>query len=201
MNIYVVGCRHRKALVTPYLTGLPYVAYCTPDYELPEGWQPTKAYRRLVWNQRNHMRCNYGHRDVMRMMSPGEVALIMEDDALPLVKDWHSIAQCAAQLLDQYKIVSLHTRGMEREVWEVVPWIDGLEVWVRDGGWAVGSLAYLITYDTAQGFVNQPYEGLPMDLSLLQLAHSRFAAIMPSPFAHGTGDDATLMKPDGRFTE
>ena len=193
MNIYVVGCQHRKPLITPYLSTLEYIAYCTPDYELPEGFQPQQAYRRLVFNQRNHMRCNYGHRDVMRMMSPGEVALILEDDAIPNCTEWLDIANAAVGLLEQYNVVSLHTRGMEPEAWQRVKWQYGREVWIRGGGWAVGSLAYLIRYDTAQGFVNRVYDGLPMDLSLLQLAAGKFAAIEPSPFTHGVTGEASLM--------
>jgi hypothetical protein len=196
VNIFVVGCRHRSPLIVPHLqaAGVPYISYCTPDYELPEGFQPQKEYRRLVFNQRNHMRCCYGHRDVMRMMPSGETALILEDDAIPNTPAWLDIAHTAEELLDQYNIVSLHTRGMEPNVWLRVKWKHNLEVWVRDGGWAVGSLAYLIREDAARAHMQRVYDGLPMDLCMLEMAAGKFAAIMPSPFDHGvTGDDSLMM--------
>jgi hypothetical protein len=161
---------------------------------LPEDFQPKQAYRRLVFNQRNHMRCCYGHRDVMRMMSAGDTALILEDDAIPNTSAWLDIARDAEELLDQYNIVSLHTRGMEGPSWLRVKWKRGLEVWVRDGGWAVGSLAYLIREDTARAHMQRVYDGLPMDLCMHELSRGKFAAIMPSPFDHGvTGDDSLMM--------
>jgi hypothetical protein len=195
VNIFVVGCQHRKPLITPHLAGIPHIAYCTPDYELPGGFQPKKEYRRLVYNQRNHMRCCYGHRDVMQLMEPGSTALILEDDAIPNRDDWLAIAEDAAELLEQYNIVSLHTRGMEGPSWLRVKWRHECSVWIRDGGWAVGSLAYLIRYDTAQEHVKRIYDGLPMDLCMTELAHGRFAVIEPSPFTHGVTGESSLMMP------
>jgi hypothetical protein len=203
VNIYVVGCRHRSPLIVPHLqeADVPYIAYCTPDYELPEGFQPKKEYRRLVFNQRNHMRCCYGHRDVMQMMSPGDTALILEDDAIPNTSAWLDIVRDAEELLDQYNIVSIHSRGMEPSAWLRVKWKRGVEVWVRDGGWVVGSLAYLIRHDIAQEHVNRVYDGCPMDICMTQLARGKFAAIMPSPLDHGVTGDASLMIPTKEMEE
>jgi hypothetical protein len=205
--IYVVGCAARQPLITKYLNGIEHQVYITPDYVLPEDFEVAQPYKRLVWNQQNHMRCNYGHRDVMRAM--GREALIIEDDAVPNCKNWYEICLEARKLLDEFKIVSLHTRSMERPVWKQRPFMDR-EIWIRGGGWGVGSLAYWIRDDVAKYFINRPYTGLPMDLSLYEIASKAgsngnkdklFCTVYPSPFDHGDGKENTLMNPDGKFRD
>jgi hypothetical protein len=199
MKILVVACAHREPLIVPHLVGRDYYLHLTPDYVLPEGWAPSRPYRKLVHNQTNHMRCCYGHRDVMQRIQ--DYALILEDDAVPNCPDWYEVCEEAAKLLDTFNIVSLHSRELLSEVWEHRPWWGGREAWVRGGGWCVGSLAYLISRRVAANWIERRYEGLPMDLGLCELAGGKFVAIVPSPFDHGVGTPHTFMHADGKVYE
>lgn len=195
--IYVVACNHREPAIVKHLTGMEHQVYITPDYELTPGYTIPLEHRGLVHNMRAHMRCCYGHRDVMRAM--GREAFIMEDDALPNCKNWREVCEGARALLDEFAIVSLHTREMLESVWEKRPFMDRA-IWIRNGGWGVGSLAYWIRDDVAKHWINREFDGLPMDLGLYHIAMKaqpdvkrRFCSIYPSPFDHV---GKTLMDPN-----
>jgi hypothetical protein len=175
-------------MIAPFLKGLDHEIYMTPDYLLPEKLEIPPQHRGLTCNLQNHMRCCYGHRDVMRAM--GDEALIMEDDALPNCSNWLEICMEARKLLDEFAIVSVHTRDKLESVWTKRPFMDR-NIWIRGGGWGVGSLAYWIRKETAKHWINRPFDGLPMDLGLFHIAKEaqpdttrRFCAVHPSPLDH-----------------
>jgi len=186
-EIFVVACRHRKPVITPFLQGMPFRVYMTPDYQLPPDFKLPRGHKNSI-NMRNHMRCCYGHRDVMRMM--GDEALIMEDDAVPSCGNWKEICEGARRLLDEFAIVSLHTR-MKTAKWTKRPFMDRT-IWVRNpDGYGYGSLAYWIRRETAKHWINRKFDGMPMDIGFYHIAAlanptktRQFCCVEPSPFRH-----------------
>ncbi|MHC4332169.1 MAG: hypothetical protein ACYSUV_00050 [Planctomycetota bacterium] len=198
IEVLVIACRKRPALITPYLEEgkIPHRVHWTTDYELPEGWTINPDYGSFLRHQKQyvgHLRCWGGHQDALKTMG-ADVALVLEDDAVPNRPDWPAVIAAATKMMGQtdLEVVSVHGRAFHPEQFEItplefpaqpdsdlkvyVPKADGKRVWVQ------GSLAYLIRKDAAPKLIAKEFDGYPIDIFLCN--EFKFALADPSPFNH-----------------
>lgn len=191
--IYVVATKKRPAVVLEYLGKVPHHVCWTTDYKLPEGWKPEDKYGSLVLNQVGAYRCWRGHQDALKFFrdqTPDiDVALILEDDAVPNNPLWTQIVMAAFSRLEEFEVVSLHGRAFQHEAFiekplagpELSGWT--LKVPLEQGKvWVQGSLAYLIRRDAVDRYIDDSYVGNPSDIYIAN--KFKFAMVNPSPFNH-----------------
>jgi hypothetical protein len=183
ITIVVVACKARKALALDFLLDLPHIAHWTTDYDLPSGFRPRPECVAPIPNQTARYRCFKGHQDALtRVQTP--YALVLEDDAVPNRNDWVSVANEACGFLDQYELVSLHSREVNENDFVAEAWgkMRFLRPKIQGEAWVLGSLAYLINMEAAPRFIKSVYDGFPRDLA--NCRHFKFGLIDPSPFNH-----------------
>lgn len=170
MKIIVVGCEHKKIITTEYLDqiGLDYEVSITPDYE----YDSTSLDPR--WNQYNvnpvgALRCFRGHQLALSK-SYDDYTLILEDDAVPLVDNWFEIINRVKNfVIEKNRVLVLHLRnaqptsGIDHDGMNLVS-----SVMIQNGvQWGLGSLAYLVGPSMRERIRLSVYDGMPMDLFLL----------------------------------
>ena len=188
LEMVVVACRRREALVLPYLSQVPHRVLWTTDYELPEGFKPKPEYASLLHNQTGHYRCLRGHQDALKDTT-AEAVLVVEDDALPNREDWTSIVSLAFKEMESYEVISLHGRAFHREAFDersLTAETKLLTPKTQKSGqvWVQGSLAYIIKRDAIPRFIERTYDGFPIDIYLCN--EFIFGLLDPSPFNHGS---------------
>jgi len=185
--IYVVATKKRPAIVLEYLKGATHTVCWTADYKLEEGWKPNNEYGSLVQNQVGAMRCWRGHQDALKQFQKEnwiDVALVLEDDAVPNTPSWMTVAANAFEHLNEFEVISLHGRAFRPCDFDAKPLGDKslLVPKVQGQVWVQGSLAYLIRRDAIDRWINDTYTGYPSDLYICN--RFKFALVDPSPFNH-----------------
>lgn len=188
LEMVVVACKKRDALVLPYLEAVPHQVLWTTDYDLPEGFKPKPEYGSLLHNQTGHYRCFRGHQDALKD-TISDAVLVVEDDALPNREDWSSVVASAFKEMPQFEVISLHGRAFHREAFEEWPMGEDTRLLtpkVQKSGqvWVQGSLAYIIRRDAIPRFLERVYDGFPIDIYLCN--EFTFGLVDPSPFNHGS---------------
>lgn len=189
IELVVVACRKRPAIVLPYLESVPHRVHWTTDYELPEGWVINPAYSSYIRHQKQyvgHLRCFRGHADALRNVQ-ASVALVIEDDAVPNRQDWVQVVAEASRMMEDYDVISLHGRAVDPAAFDIVDQPRGVKFYKpKEGGkrWVQGSLAYMIRKDAAHKLIDHEYDGYPIDIFLCN-EYQKFGLIHPSPFDHG----------------
>jgi hypothetical protein len=189
VELVVVACRKRPAIVIPYLEGVSHRVHWTTDYELPEGWKINPAYSSLLRHEKQyvgHLRCFRGHADALKDLK-ASVALVIEDDAVPNRPDWVQVVAQASGLMENYDVISLHGRAFEPAAfnWEQRSLgVQFLTPKSDSNRWVQGSLAYMIRADAVHKLIKHDYDGYPIDIFLCN-EFKRFGLIHPSPFDHG----------------
>lgn len=205
MEIVVVANVHRSPIITEYLgqAGQPYHLSLTPDLPLPAERDWPNDW--LNHNTLGAYRCYMAHRLALSATlgdrkldewKGDEVICVFEDDARPHWQDWFQQTAKAADLLKDFEVVSLHGRrtvGTRHKhangQMYAIPTYGKHGVCTKqrqqgefEGFWTCGSLAYLVSADTAYKIIALPYDGMPMDLVLVN--RFKAAIIEPSPFLH-----------------
>jgi hypothetical protein len=189
IELVVVACRKRPAIILPYLETIPHRVHWTTDYELPEGWVINPAYSSFIRHQKQyvgHLRCFRGHADALKGVQ-ASVALVLEDDAVPNREDWVKVVAQASSLMDDYDVVSLHGRAVDPAAFDITDRSLGVKLYTpkgEKGRWVQGSLAYMIRKDAAHVLIDHEYDGYPIDIFLCN-EYKKFGLIHPSPFDHG----------------
>jgi hypothetical protein len=189
VEIAVVACRKRPAIVLPYLENLPHRVHWTTDYELPEGWkidQKYEGYLRTPKQYVGHLRCFRGHADALKGAQT-TVTLIIEDDAVPNREDWTKIVIAASRKMDDFEVISLHGRAFHPDAFTSEELLPGVQFLTPKGDaqrWVQGSLAYMIRQDVAHKIIDHEFNGYPIDIFLCN-EFQRFGLVTPSPFNHG----------------
>jgi len=189
IELVVVACRKRPAIILPFLENIPHRIHWTTDYELPEGWTIAQEYSSYLRHQKQyvgHLRCFRGHADALKDVK-STVALVIEDDAVPNRDDWVKVVAQASKYMERYDVISLHGRQFHPEHFEIEPQPLGVNfLKPLPGGqrWVQGSLAYLIRTDAASKLISHEYNGYPIDIFLCN-EFEKFGLINPSPFDHG----------------
>ncbi len=184
ITVVVVANRHRRALITESLGEVPHTLHMTTDYHLPEGFVPVAEYKGLSPNQTGPYRCFKGHQDALKQVST-PFALVLEDDAVPNRSDWVEITNKAADLLEDYELISLHSREVDHSRFNTLPFSADLNFLVpRTQGdvWVLGSLAYLINMSVAKRLIDAEFDGFPTDLFICR--KFKFGIVAPTPFDH-----------------
>lgn len=194
-DVVILGTRHKKIITTDYMNGLTYHVYYNKDWPLPKFTRSKLA--RAIPNVRKYeprpYRCFKGHQGALSLAKTDKM-LVLEDDAVPNRPSWHQVVVDASELLDEYDVVNLHARGD-------ITWAKTFKFKGRDYGivgftgrrdidtkeprkikWALGSLAYLTTKKYADYIMSLPYEGVPMDLFLVNQTNN--CILMNSCFDH-----------------
>lgn len=181
-EITVVANPHRKPLITSFLTSIPHHVSITPDFDLPQDFQPAEQYTSFVGNQTGAYRCFRGHQEALKL-TKADWVLVFEDDAVPNREDWFDVAIKSGECLKSLEVCSLHNRQYDVKDFHVF-YSHGFSYYqrVKEKQWAVGSLAYWIRRDAINRFLTKTYVGLPMDLYLIW--RTSFALLDPSPFNH-----------------
>ena len=194
-DIVILGTKHKKILTTDYMGGLNYNIYYNRDWPLPNFIRSKLA--RAIPNIRKHeprpYRCFKGHQGALSLIKTDKI-LVLEDDAVPNKSSWHQIVVDASELLDEYDVVNLHARGdivwarafkYKGRDYGIVDFIDRRDIDTKEPRkikWALGSLAYLTTREYAHHIISLPYEGVPMDLFLVNQTNN--CILMNSCFDH-----------------
>jgi len=192
LDIVVVANNKRPSLIVEYLKGVPHFKSITPDYPFPPGWAPDPDKADYCGKQIGAFRCFRGHQEALRHSSK-DIVLVLEDDAVPNRNDWLSVIETSSKILPQYDIVSLHGREIagiaNRVPFEGLEFVELEPSEFRTAAGrihrvkkAFGSLAYLIKRETIPKIINDHYNGLPMDLYLLNCFKA--CILSPSPFNH-----------------
>ena len=192
LDVIVVASHHKKALVLDHLQDVPHKVNYTPDYDLPPDFQSEVI--GLVRNHVGALRCLRGHQDAIKLCDTENV-LILEDDAVPNTNEWQDIVSDSIHLLDNFEVVSLHGRNFDRSSFEnyeeIRPGNSFLHVPNKIQNIQVcGSLAYLLnrrSFDKMQSII---YNGMPMDLLLVN--HFSFCLIEKSPFNHDRSEGSLI---------
>jgi GR25 family glycosyltransferase involved in LPS biosynthesis len=189
IELVVVACRKRPAIVLPFLENIAHRVHWTTDYELPEGWKIAQEYSGYLRHQKQyvgHLRCFRGHADALKDVK-ATCALVLEDDAVPNRDDWVQVVAQASRHMEDYDVISLHGRSFHPEHFSSEDQPLGVKLLTPGPSgqrWVQGSLAYLIRMDAAQKLINHDYNGYPIDIFLCN-EFKRFGLINPSPFNHG----------------
>lgn len=192
LDIIIVASHHRKALILEHLKDIPYKISYTPDYILPSNFKP--EIKHLVRNHVGAFRCLRGHQEAIKMCNK-DVALILEDDAVPKVSDWYSIVLDSISLLNTFEIVSLHGRNFDKSLYKVYKEIRSennfLYIPEKKGFiFVCGSLSYLIHKKSFDKLLNIQYNGIPMDILLVN--SFSFCLIEKSPFNHNRSQGSLI---------
>jgi hypothetical protein len=181
LDIIVIATKKRRPLIAPYLKDLnPIISY-TPDYELPENFEP--AVKGLTHNHLGTYRCFKGHQQAINKATK-ECALIFEDDAVPNRTDWLHIINENLELLNAFDVVSFHGRDYDKNAFSpfLSPHSSGF-IWARDKQtWIVGALVYLVGRENYERMINFAYDGTPWDLVLYR--NFSYCLMQKSPFNH-----------------
>jgi hypothetical protein len=189
IELVVVACRKRPAIVVPYLEQVPHRVHWTTDYELPEGWTINPAYSSYLRHQKQyvgHLRCFRGHADALKDLK-ASVALVLEDDAIPNRPDWVAVVAQASRVMEEFEVVSLHGRAFHPEHFDIQQQDKGVQFLTPKEGvqrWVQGSLAYMIRADVVSKLIDHEFDGYPIDIFLCN-EFKKFGLITPSPFDHG----------------
>jgi len=197
-DIVVVASRRRKALILAHLDAVDHVVSWTPDYPMPNGYSTPIQHSGLAENIGQY-RCFRGHQDALSK-STAPVSLVLEDDAAPNRPEWLSFTERASALLDEYEVVSLHSRDTKGRPFQRKD-IRGIEVLVPSGKWraphakidlvwALGSLAYLIRQDARESLLKMEWDGLPIDLLIAN--RFKFCTLADTPFNHDRSEGSLL---------
>jgi hypothetical protein len=191
LSIVVVANHHRKPLIVSYLENfVPFSISYTKDYELSEDFTPWPQYKELVQHRKGHIgqhRCLEGHKDALRLAENDNI-LVLEDDAVPINTNWLEIVKKSMKLLDDFEIVSIHSREPNYNIYKkkiidrklnIVCYSPKDNVTPRR---ALGTLAYLIRKENIPRLESHNYNGLPIDLFLCNCF--TFCFIEKSPFMH-----------------
>jgi len=182
LDIIVVSTKKRKALIISHLKELNPIISITPDYSLPEGFEPTV--KGLTYNHLGTYRCFRGHQDAITKATK-DYALIFEDDAVPNRPDWYKVVCDSLFLADVYDLVSFHARGYDRSLFIPFNSIHNPHnfIWTsHEGIWIVAALAYLISKENYERAINFTYDGTPWDLVLYR--NFSYCLMEKSPFDH-----------------
>jgi hypothetical protein len=166
-DIVVVASAHRHPLVTNYFGDRPHVVSLTPDFCLPENFEPNIS--GLVSNHIGAYRCFRGHQSAISK-SKGDCVLILEDDAVPKISNWLDVVAESVSLLDRFDIVSFHGRDFNKDAFErVMPLESNGFLTPKDKCrrvWVVAALAYLVSRRIYEKLLAYQYKGTPWDLLL-----------------------------------
>lgn len=183
-EIVVVASRKRRALILDHLKNIPHKVSYTPDYDLPEDFNPTVVGR--VLNHIGAYRCFKGHQDAIEL-SEKENVLIFEDDAVPNIPDWLDVIQDSISYLNKFELVSFHGRAFYRLLYdnyrEIRPGNNFLVLKKKEGvPFICGALAYLVNKKSFEQILSWTYNGMPIDLLLYDKLN--FCLLEKSPFDH-----------------
>jgi hypothetical protein len=194
-----VACKGRNPLITEYLKDISYNIYYVPNYLLPSDWYPNpdsviiKDLSNSVWQ--GHMRCYYGHRYCLEHLKK-PYGLIFEDDCVPNRDDWPELIEKGLELIpNKFDVLSYHGREWLTPYWDIqnfnsdsikllTPKPSNKEVWV------FGSLAYLISHEGSEMFLDTSWDGYCTDFILANCF--RFGLVFPSPFNHDNSQGSLI---------
>ena len=190
LDIFILYNIRKQCLTTKYVGDVPHTSYNNTDWDLPKRINYSAKANRLkdVKNQiLGAYRCYRGHQEMLKL-AQDDYILIFEDDAVPNKDNWRDLVVNSVELLNQYEVVSLHTRppktGMRIKKRFAHKGHQYIELnSSRDGiKWGLGSLAYLIKKENASRIYDRKFDGMPVDLIL----HNEFKAcsLHPSCFDH-----------------
>lgn len=189
LEIIVVACRKRKALVIPYLVGKSYKIHYTKDYDLPKDFKPASNMVGVVRNHLGAYRCYKGHQDAL-LMADSDYILILEDDAVPNTNSWFQTVLDAIPLLDSFEIISFHGRQYNQELFEKVKDWSG---YIKPNDfpvWMVAALAYMVKRENVKKYLKYKYYGKPWDILLYQ--HHSFCVLEKSIFDHDRSEGSLI---------
>lgn len=188
-DIVVVTTRRRKSLITSYLDGLNPIISVTPDYCLPENFEPTVE--GLTHNHLGTYRCFKGHQDAIAKTAEDKV-LIFEDDAIPNRPDWWNIVNESAFLLDTFDMISFHGRAYDEDAFEPVENTRDHEFLraSNENTWVVAALAYMVDKKNYERLKSLVYDGTPWDLVLYR--QFSYCLMKKSPFDHDRSEGSLV---------
>ena len=209
--VAVLATRHRAPLVVPHLlrAGVKFDLRLDPEPDLPKGWAPLPQFERLTPNNLRMMRCHEQHVAAVaaHVHRPGDVVLVLEDDAVPVREDFMAIAEAAAAEVspggDATRPLAMFLcADIPDETpaggWDFKPWRDGL-TWMtktpRSGPCHHGTQSMIYGYAAQNTICQLRYTGLPIDCLLGQWL-GRMAWIRPNVFFHDRSQ-GSMMEPEG----
>jgi hypothetical protein len=195
MKIIVLTTYARRDVTGEHLTAarLAHTNFVNPAWDAP----PIAEHDYLNPNPIGAYRCWKGHQTIWSEMPSN--TLVLEDDAIPSSPGvWETVRQ-AERLLSSAGIVSLHIRSGEAENTTTTPegWTiaqprvfsvpqgsrHGLPERSFEGRWALGSLCYWISPQSARELAARPWDGTPVDL-LIANAPGFVGVYAPDLFVH-----------------
>jgi hypothetical protein len=195
-EIVVVASSRKKALVLQYLKDYPHKVSYTPDYNLPEDFEP--EVKGLVQpchqHHTNTYRCFRGHQNAIKLCTKENV-LVFEDDAVPNTDDWINIVSDSVPLLDTFEMVSFHGRNYDRSLYEnyieIRPGNNFISIPKKIGAvFVCGALAYLLNRRTFEKVLSYQYNGMPIDILLV--SDLSFCLLEKSPFKHDRSEGSLI---------
>ena len=184
-DIIVVASHHRKPLIIDYLKDIPHKVVYTPDYELPVGFVPSIG--GLVQNHLGAYRCFRGHQDAISKCKK-DMVLIFEDDAVPNNEKWLSIIIDGVFLLNEFEMVSFHSRQYNIEQFLLV--CDKYIKPRTKDVWIVAALCYVLKKKSFDFILNAKYMGIPYDLLLYR--NFSYCLLEPSIFDHNCSEGSLI---------
>jgi len=190
-DIAVVASNRRKALIIDYLQNIQYKINFTPDYSLPENFQPKVIGLVQPSCHIGAYRCLRGHQDAISLFDGTKNMLIFEDDAVPNINSWIDICRVANQLTKQFEYVSIHSRQFDENQYEKKN-IENIEYLVpkTNAAWAVATLAYIITPEAGKKIKTWEYNGCPLDVLIYK--QMNYCIVNPSPFNHNMSQGSLI---------
>ena len=187
----VLASKYRKALVMPHVAQFSPMLF-NEDIDPPAGWYPKPEYVPLSHNMRRTYRIFRAHQEAWRRLSR-PIGLILEDDAVPNRSDWVEIVNFAIEVLASHEMVVLHSRCYNLQEFKASH-VQQLGIALLAPAEAnvlmVGSLAYMMSKETAARLINYPFDGIPSGLYLFR--SFEFVVIDPSPFNHDRSEGSMM---------
>jgi GR25 family glycosyltransferase involved in LPS biosynthesis len=198
MHIIVLACNARSPLVTPHLKNQPHKVFINGEHTYT-GPKPfsflNNAYDPGAFS------CYQGHMSIWRTIT--QPTLILEDDAVPIYNStpsWYEIATNSIPLLDDYDIVSLHSRfnpdDIDRNPKTMCRKLGFTHLKPRNTGRftgiiALGSLAYLISPQTVKKYIPMlEWDGMPIDLHISN--RFSFCTLLNTCFLHNRSQGSII---------
>jgi hypothetical protein len=117
-------------------------------------------------------RCFKAHQHALHQLNDHTSYAVFEDDAVPLKDTWLSVIYDVQNLLEKYNFILLHLRNAIPEKsfsYKNYQFVEQIQIQniIKPIRWGLGSLAYLCNQEGRKQILDMEYEGLPMDLWLV----------------------------------
>ncbi len=195
-DCFIIGSHHRKSMTPDFFKGsIQFEQIMTPDVNLKNGWKPDASCAHYVrpdmelWNR--VFRCSTGHRMALQQ-SKSQHVLIVQDDCKPNRNDWFKILIQSRKYLNEFQIVSLHSRKPNLNDFKQSQFDTKFPQLILNRSknqkfkhrYALGSLIYWIKRDSIQKHIDliNNFKGMPRDIQIASMGS--FAFVSQSPFDH-----------------